>query len=137
MTQVIKLKNDLNELKKLTNFINEFVADARISNSNVFNLNLILEEHIVNIISYAYEDEAVHEIEVILKSENGIIDITVMDDGRQFDPTGFKTAEVGKSLEETEIGGLGILFITQLTHNINYIRNNNKNNLNMLYNIKM
>ncbi|MEI6090632.1 MAG: ATP-binding protein [bacterium] len=137
MKQVIKLKNDLDELKKLAKFITEFVADNQIAKSNIFNLNLILEEHIVNIISYAYDDNEVHEIEIVLNIEDSLLEISVIDDGKPFDPTSFNITEIGKSLEETKIGGLGILFITQLTNNIEYKRNNKKNNLNMLYNIKM
>lgn len=137
MTQVIKLKNELNELKKLTNFINEFVADAQISKSNIFNINLIIEEHLVNIISYAYDDDEVHEIEIELEIEKSELLIKITDDGKPFNPTSFKAVEVGKTLEDIKIGGLGIHFITQLTQEIKYIRKNNRNNLNMLYNIKM
>ena len=132
MTQVIKLKNEINELSKLAKFITEFVADCKIAKSNIFNLNLILEEHIVNIISYAYDDNEVHEIEIKLVLENDKLEICIIDDGKPFDPTGFKNTEIGQSLDKTKIGGLGIHFITQLTHDIKYIRLNNKNNLNML-----
>lgn len=137
MMQVIKLKNEISELKKLAIFVTEFVADAKIAESNIFNINLILEEHLVNIISYAYDDNEVHEIEIKLEIKNGIIAICVTDDGKPFDPTGYKNTEIGNCIEERKIGGLGILFITQLTYDIEYKRNNNKNYLYMLYNIKM
>jgi serine/threonine-protein kinase RsbW len=137
MKQVIKLKNDLNELNRLAIFITEFVNNSKIAKSNIFNLNLILEEHLVNIISYAYDDNEIHEIEIILDIQDDVLEISVIDDGKPFDPTGFKSIEIGNSLEDRKIGGLGILFMTQLTHNIEYRRKNKKNNLNMLYNIKM
>lgn len=138
MTQVLKLKNELKELNKLAEFINQFVMDNNLSKRNVFDLNLILEEHFVNIVSYAFSDDAVHIIEFYLEIlDSGKINICVTDDGKEFDPTVIKNTEIGLSEEERSIGGLGIHFIKTLTQKFEYNRYNNKNKLNMLYNIKM
>ena len=57
MEKSIILANDISEISRLYEFVEEVGNDFELSPDIVFNLNLVLEEAVVNIINYAYPKE--------------------------------------------------------------------------------
>ena len=57
MEKSIILANDIAEISRLAAFIEEVGEAFSLSPDVVFNLNLVLEEAVVNIIHYAYPKE--------------------------------------------------------------------------------
>ena len=57
MEKSIILANDISELSKLVAFIDEVGEAFALTPDVVFNLNLVLEEAVVNVINYAYPKE--------------------------------------------------------------------------------
>ena len=57
MEKSIILANDIAELSKLHAFIEEVGEDLSLTPDVVFNLDLVIEEAVVNIIHYAYPKE--------------------------------------------------------------------------------
>lgn len=127
MEKVIVLKNDIAEIGRLEQFI-EDVGDAySLAPEVVFNLNLVLEEAVVNIINYAYPKD---EHELIYLSANmvdGSVVFILTDTGMEFDPTLAPDADITLSADEREIGGLGIFLIRQIMNEVRYERIDGKN----------
>jgi anti-sigma regulatory factor (Ser/Thr protein kinase) len=86
-----------------------------------------LEEHLTNIMSYAYEDTLPHEIRVRLELEEGCLAIEVEDDGRAFDPLQRPQVDTSLPLEKKPVGGLGIHLIRRFMDDVQYCRKANKN----------
>ena len=78
-------------------------------------------------ISYAYDDEDEHIIDVVLSTDGERFIVSVTDEGVEFDPFARKEPEVNTSLEEREIGGLGIHLIRNLMDDYSYRRVGGKN----------
>ena len=57
MEKSIILANDISQITRLYEFIEELGNEFSLSPDTVFNLNLVLEEAVVNIINYAYPKE--------------------------------------------------------------------------------
>ena len=96
-----------------------------------FNLNLVLEEAVSNVILYAYSKEVQKEINLLANiSDNNLI-FVLTDSGKEFDPTKVPDADVTLSAEEREIGGLGIFLIRQIMDTVEYQRIDGKNVLTM------
>ena len=57
MEKSIILANDISEISKLAAFIDEVGETFELAPDVVFNLNLVLEEAVVNVINYAYPKE--------------------------------------------------------------------------------
>ena len=86
-------------------------------------IELCLEEVLVNIISYAYEDrEGSIELLAQIKKDD-YLEITIKDRGKAFDPT-MRDTKIDNDLpiEEREIGGLGIALVKEFMDEILYRR---------------
>ena len=125
----ITLKNQLSELNTLASAVESFAEQAELDMKTQFNLNLALDELVTNIINYAYDDESLHQIEIELSYADSLLNINITDDGKPFDPTQTDAPELTQSLEQREVGGLGIHFVSKLMDSMNYQRTNEQNQL--------
>jgi serine/threonine-protein kinase RsbW len=131
MEKKLVIKNEISEINKLTVFIEELSEELVLTPEITFNLNLVLEEAVSNVIYYAYGEEKQKEISLTAKmSENNLI-FVLTDSGKEFDPTKVPDAVITLSAEEREIGGLGIFLIRQIMNLVEYQRIDGKNVLTM------
>jgi serine/threonine-protein kinase RsbW len=68
---------------------------------------------------------------LIFKRKNNSIIIAVSDSAKEFNPLLKDDPDTTLSLNERQIGGLGIFFAKELMDEIEYIRENSKNILTM------
>jgi anti-sigma regulatory factor (Ser/Thr protein kinase) len=123
----IVLRNDLSEIAKLHRELESFGQKCRLSSKTLFELNLILEEVVANVISYAYGDNQRHEIVVRADLRDGELVIEVEDDGRPFNPLQSPPPDLERPLERRKVGGLGLHLVRELTSSIEYNRKEEKN----------
>ena len=127
MEKKLVIKNDISEISKLATFIGELSEELNFTPELNFNLNLVLEEAVSNVILYAYSKEVQKEITLLANiSDNNLI-FVLTDSGKEFDPTKVPDADVTLSAEEREIGGLGIFLIRQIMDTVEYQRIDGKN----------
>lgn len=131
ITQHIVLPNNLAALATLAEAVNEFAYHAKLEERIHFNLNLVLDELITNIIQYAYDDQQVHEIHVHLHYAAPYLQVQLIDDGKAFDPTQQAVPSLDSALEERHIGGLGLHFVSTLMDTVAYQRHDNHNHLHL------
>ena len=81
-----RIKNNIDELKRIEVLCEKFSGQYGISHKIKFEINLVLEEIITNIIKYAYQDDKEHFISVSLELEQNEIIIIVEDEGRRLIP---------------------------------------------------
>jgi serine/threonine-protein kinase RsbW len=127
MEKSIILANDISEISRLYEFVEEVGNDFELSPDIVFNLNLVLEEAVVNIINYAYPKEEHESIYLSAKMHEGSIVLVLTDTGKEFDPTAAPEADVTLSADDRQIGGLGIFLIRQIMNEVKYERIEGKN----------
>jgi anti-sigma regulatory factor (Ser/Thr protein kinase) len=127
MEKSIILANDLSEISRLYEFIEGLGEDFSLSPDVVFNLNLVLEEAVVNVINYAYPKEEHESIYLSARMHEGSIILVLTDTGKEFDPTAAPEADVTLSADERQIGGLGIFLIRQIMNEVKYERIEGKN----------
>ena len=127
MEKSIVLAKDISEISRLYEFIEELGNDFSLSPDIVFNLNLVLEEAVVNIINYAYPKEEHESIYLSARMHEGSIVLVLTDTGKEFDPTAAPEADVTLSADERQIGGLGIFLIRQIMNEVKYQRIEGKN----------
>ena len=127
MEKSLILANDIAEISKLATFIDEIGEEFSLAPDVVFNLNLVLEEAVVNVINYAYPKEAHQFIYLSATLHDGSIVFVLTDTGKEFDPTQAPEADITLSAEERPIGGLGIFLIRQIMNEVKYQRIDGKN----------
>lgn len=127
MEKSIILANDIAEISKLAQFIEEIGDAFSLSPDVVFNLNLVLEEAVVNVINYAYPKEEHQSIYLSAKLLEDSIVFVLTDTGLEFDPTKAPDADITLSADDRPIGGLGIFLIRQIMNQVKYERIDGKN----------
>ena len=131
MEKKIILANDIKEINKLNQFIEEIGEEFALAPDVVFNLTLVLEEAVVNVINYAYPKEEHQYIYLSAKLQDGSIIFVLTDSGKEFDPTLAPEADITLSADERPIGGLGIFLIRNIMNEVKYERIEGKNVLTM------
>ena len=102
----------------------------------VFEINLALDELFTNISSYGFADDDEHDIKITITPQDEEIIIVIEDEGVPFNPVDADTPDLECSIENCQIGGLGIHIIMKLMNEVCYQRCNNKNILTMRKTIK-
>jgi serine/threonine-protein kinase RsbW len=127
----LSLKNHLDDLGILSDWLSDRAQQLGISQQALFRLQLVMEEVVSNTIQNAYVDTDEHTIAIQLSYQDHTICVSVTDDGIAFNPLEYPEAILPKSLEEAEIGGLGIHLMRHYTDACQYQRKNNVNILTM------
>ncbi|WP_147819763.1 ATP-binding SpoIIE family protein phosphatase [Salidesulfovibrio onnuriiensis] len=95
----------------------------------IFNLTLVLDELITNIISYGYSDMDEHPIEVSIATDGNLIRLRIEDDAEPFNILEAPAPELDTPLEERnrQIGGMGIHIVKKLVNCLRYERKDGRN----------
>ncbi|MDO4818894.1 MAG: ATP-binding protein [Prevotella sp.] len=95
-----------------------------------FKIRLAVEEAVENVVQYAYA-EGQGWIVVGTEQKNGILSITIRDEGVPFNPLDKDDPDITLSAEDRQIGGLGIFLCKQLMDKVTYTFENRCNILRM------
>lgn len=125
------LKNELTEIGRFATVVEEFVEANELPMKLGFELNVVLDEILTNIIKYGYETPGEHGIRVEMTLAEGLLTLLVEDDAKAFNPLDRPDPNVNVPLEEREIGGLGIYFVKKLMDTVEYERRGEHNVLTM------
>ena len=128
----IILKNKPEEKRRLLTALEEFVCEHQLPPSAVQAADLALEEHLTNVMNYAYDDGAEHKIIVRLQASAADLVIEVEDDGKPFDPTQAPHVDTSLPLNQKPIGGLGIHLIRRSMDEMGYERRDDRNIVRMV-----
>lgn len=127
----IHFVNQLSELEKLFSLTLELQKEFCLSEELVFSLNLSLEEALTNVILYAYPSTT-GQIELLVDGQDDHLVFTLKDQGIPFNPlVEAPEADITSSIEDREIGGLGVFLIRQLMDEVEYTRQDESNILQM------
>ena len=123
----ISFQNDMQELTHVLQLVNVFLEPRELQSKLVYAVNLILEEILVNIIKYGYDHEDSREIEVRIGVEEEEVALTVVDDGKEFNPLTVPPPDHSKSAMERIEEGLGLHFVRHMRNAMEYRREGDKN----------
>ena len=123
----LSLANDLSEIARAAARIEEFCEALALAPQVTYAVNLAIDEILTNTISYGYDDDEAHRIELTLRLEDGKLIVVMVDDGREFDSSLEREPELEASLEERALGGLGLFLVHQMMDDIVYRRQDGRN----------
>jgi serine/threonine-protein kinase RsbW len=131
-----KVTNKLSELAKIAQLVREFSVVHGLGSRCLYLINLVLDEVVTNIISYGFNDDKEHTIQVELSVKKSILTIRIEDDGCPFSIVNAPKINAGQSLEERPIGGLGCHLVNKMMDEVSYERRAGRNFLRMKKNLK-
>ncbi|MDU0202822.1 MULTISPECIES: ATP-binding protein [Paenibacillus] len=131
--ETIVLSNDLKELERLGVFLKGLSPAMGMDDQTLFQLNLVCDELVTNIILYGHppEERGMHTIRLDIGAAADGWELCLTDRGVPFNPLLKASPRVDLSMDERGIGGLGIHFVKQVMDDIRYERLNEENRLMM------
>lgn len=123
----VTLRNRLSELDRLSRVVASFGESQHLPEKVLYAVTLALDEIVTNIISYGYDDQADHQISLRLSLQAGELTAEVEDDGKPFNPLEAPEPDLKASIEERQVGGLGIHLIRNMMDRVEYRRLQGKN----------
>lgn len=110
------------ELGRLAEWVAERCTTLQVPESLRFELDLVLEELVTNVIDHGELDGADAPIRVALERSDGELVITVTDRGKPFDPTQAPAPDTAADVTERSIGGLGLHLVRGYMDSVTYDR---------------
>lgn len=127
--KTLVLENRIGELETIRSKLRDILLEWEIPPSLEFTLNLAMEEAFTNVVHYAFSDSKSHEIELQFQKQGNKLVIIFSDDGNPFDPTAIAEPDISLPARDRPIGGLGIYLVRKMMDQVEYRRENNKNQL--------
>jgi PAS domain S-box-containing protein len=132
----VTIENQLNQMPQVIESFEAFGEKNELSFGVIQKFNIALDELLNNIISYGFQDDLEHEILVEVELRNERLIITLTDDGIPFNPFQNNPPDTKLSIDERNIGGLGIYIVKNLVDEYGYNRHADKNIITLVkYNI--
>lgn len=123
------LRNDRSEIARMFTLLEEFCEANEIPEDDMFNVRLILDEAVINVIVHGYEDSRPHEIHVGLSLHSGALAVHIEDDGIAYNPLDAPPPRFDLPIQQRRIGGLGVHIMKTLARSVAYRRENGRNHL--------
>ena len=119
----ISLVNDLREIARVAAQIDDFCAARDLGPQVAYAVNLSIDEILTNTISYGYNDEEPHRIEIIVCMEAKTFVVVIVDNSTAFDLSQApESTNIEASLENRPLGGLGLFLVHQMMDSVGYRR---------------
>ena len=121
-SETVFIKNDLAEIDRINKIFNTLCEQYKIPANTYRKFNIALDELINNIVSYGYNDDSEHEIKIRINITKTHLQVSIEDDAIAFNPLKSGDPDINASIEDREIGGLGIHMTKKLMDNVSYKR---------------
>lgn len=117
------------DLERLNEAIDQFALEQAWSDESLFQVKLVLEELVTNVINHGAPDGLAPQIEFHCMQVQQFLTIHMADTGIAFDPLQKAAPDLDASIDERAIGGLGVYLVRELMDEVHYQRNNGWNQL--------
>lgn len=136
-TRRLTIPNRIEEIRTIEKFLTEFSEQHDFPPDVVFQIQLALEEIFTNVVSYGYDDDAEHEVEILISRDGQSVTIEIADDGRPFDPLkDTPEMDATSGIEERRVGGAGVALTKTMMTDLRYRRDDGRNHLIMTKNFQ-
>lgn len=135
MTEPTRLAIDLGtDPAQLSGVFEQLEAFAEANNwplGIAMQVQLILEEVLLNSMTHGLGGRADGKVQLSLEQSGDQVAIEVVDNGIAFDPLDHPEPDLDASIEDRQIGGLGIHFMRTIMDSVSYERDGGLNRLRM------
>ena len=105
----------------------QFLENNAVDEHALAAVELVLEEAITNTLRYGYDGNGLREIEIDLQVDLDEVQVLIVDDARPFDPLDAEAQVLPDSLDDVQVGGLGLLMIRNTASRMSYERREGQN----------
>ena len=124
----------LSALRNLAQMVEAFAAANGLPESKTYMLNLALDELIANAVVHGFDGVAEPRSEITLWVSGTLLVLTIVDNGRRFDPTESAKPDLSSPLDERAVGGLGLHLVGTFADRVTYQFTEGRNRLTLEHN---
>ncbi|MCF0186330.1 MAG: ATP-binding protein [Bacteroidaceae bacterium] len=117
----ITIEAKIENIPVVTDFVDEQLELHGCAMKAIMQINVAIDELFGNISHYAYNPEnGMATIRVDVDDDTYVVAITFEDKGVPFDPLNRPDPDVSLTMDEREVGGLGILMVKKVMDEVTY-----------------
>lgn len=120
----ITISSDLDNLAQLEKFVTELSRQLNLSQDQHHGLLLVLNEAVTNAIIHGNKNDARKKVKIISESDKDYLKISVIDEGRGFNPN--RIPDPLKPENQLKTSGRGIYLMKYYADNITYTHHGTK-----------
>jgi anti-sigma regulatory factor (Ser/Thr protein kinase) len=124
-----------NQLPNVETELQKIADETKINNSRKLQILLVLEEILINILTYNTLSEN-EPVSVYFYNNGNYIKVVIIDSGIPFNPIDYKSKTTPANIDNAEPGGLGIHLAKSFSNGIDYKYENNNNILTLVFNLR-
>jgi sigma-B regulation protein RsbU (phosphoserine phosphatase) len=109
--------------------VHAFLQPHALSDATVFDVELVLEETLMNVVWHAYGGRPGQRIGLCVRLGADQVVIEIDDDGIAFDPLAARRPALPASISDARPGGLGLLLLRERAAAVDYRREGGRNHL--------
>ena len=109
----------------------QFLENNDVDEHALTAVELVLEEALSNILRYGYDAPGPRDIAIDLQVDLDEVQVLVIDDAKPFDPLEVDAMLLPDSLDDAQVGGLGLLMIRNTASRMSYERRDGQNRFQM------
>ena len=118
--------NTFDSVAEASRQLERFAEENELPPRKIYQLELIYEELMTNVVKYSYADSNSHPIRVMLDCNGEDLSFTIIHDGSDFNPWMQADPDLTTSLEDRQEGGIGILLCRKFSRSATYERKDGK-----------
>jgi serine/threonine-protein kinase RsbW len=128
MNYKYKVGCSIDNLKGVRDFIRAALRDHSVSDLQISELVLALDEMCSNLMIHSHHcnPDDLFELHIVVEKDNPVV-FEIIDDGSAFDINQFSEPELGNLVHEKRKGGLGIRLVKSIMDKIEYQHSSGKN----------
>ena len=128
-TLTVTLRNAVDAIPAASDSADAWLEAHRGSPAARLLVALAIEELVTNCIKYGYDDDREHTIGLELVVTGGVLSMTMVDDGRAFDPLATPRPDLSTPVDDRPVGGLGLHLLQELADRLTYERRDGTNRI--------
>lgn len=118
---MIQTPGEMHYLHRIREFVAGIAEEAGISDQDIENIELAVDEACTNVIEHGYDpNEPNKDITIRMEIDSVKLVLTIIDRGKPFDPRSKKQADIKQLIDMKRDGGLGISLIKRTMDEIDY-----------------
>jgi len=125
----LRLDSSLSEIARLAEAVDVFCASHGLSEHTAFQFNLCFDELLTNAILHGFGGAPGHGIYVHLTLTGNWLQGGIVEDSPAYDPWQRGEPDTSVSLEDREIGGLGVHIVRTMMEKVRYARVDGENRI--------
>lgn len=121
---------NIDRISWLTDQVNEELGKLDCPMKAQMQIDVAIDELLANIASYAYDlDAGETTVRFDFDADTRTVSLTFIDSGVPYDPLAKPDPDVTLSVEQREVGGLGIFLVKKTMDDMTYVRRDGRNEL--------